>query len=350
VLEYFVGPKVFVVVARKDTSCLVSLDATESEVNSVVDVYRRVVQRGGKSPEDDLWKGSAYKLYSMLIAPLVTRGLIFNGDHLLISPHRVLHLFPFHALTVTAKDTQPTFLVEQYCISYIPSASFLVEQRKHSVTPIYSMLAIAPDDKSLPFSEDEIEKIPRTLFPYLKVMKNAEANADQILRHWEHYDAVHFATHAKMNLRFPLYSTIQCADRGLQLHEILRQKMRARLVVLSACETGLGVGALRDVPTSDDLVSFPRAFMTAGVTSVVASLWLVEDAATAALMKKFYRNIAFFRTSQDTSRMTLPTSSADKLACALTFAQRQFLTEARASGKKTHPFFWASFFLLGDGR
>jgi CHAT domain-containing protein len=81
-------------------------------------------------------------------------------------------------------------------------------------------------------------------------------------------------------------------------------------------------------------VSFPRAFISSGASAVIASLWLVEDETTASLMSKFYSNLA----------------RSKRIGESLVDAQRQFIAEAKSAGKPAHPFYWAPFFLVGDGR
>jgi len=94
------------------------------------------------------------------------------------------------------------------------------------------------------------------------------------------------------------------------------------LVVLSACETGLG-----KVLNGDDLVGLTRGFLYAGSSNVVASLWHVDDLATSELMKRFYTNL----------KKGLP--------------KREALRQAQLDTRKAfpHPFFWAAFFLTGLG-
>lgn len=105
----------------------------------------------------------------------------------------------------------------------------------------------------------------------------------------------------------------------------------ADLVVLSACQTRLGSGALADVPAGDDWVGLTRAFLHAGAGHVVATLRPVEDEATAALMGRFYREL----------------SAGAEPARALVLAQRALLTE-RATA---NPFYWAGFVASeGSGR
>src|SRR5436190_529108 len=73
-------------------------------------------------------------------------------------------------------------------------------------------------------------------------------------------------------------------DGRLEVHEVFGLTLSADLVVLSACQTALGSGALADVPAGDDWVGLSRAFLSAGAAQVVATLWPVEDRATADLM------------------------------------------------------------------
>jgi CHAT domain-containing protein len=112
------------------------------------------------------------------------------------------------------------------------------------------------------------------------------------------------------------------------VHEVLSLHLAADLVVLSACQTGLGSGTLADVPAGDDWVGLTRAFLHAGASHVVATLWPVDDWATAALMEPFYQSYV---------------AGADP-ARALATAQRELI----ARGTTSHPFYWAGF-LVADG-
>ena len=103
--------------------------------------------------------------------------------------------------------------------------------------------------------------------------------------------------------------------------------LQARLVVLSACRTALGAGALADVPEGDDWVGLVRAFLYAGAANVMATLWPVEDRSTARLMERFYTALAAGRSEAE----------------ALAEAQRAGLSNPATS----HPFYWAGFTLSG---
>src|SRR5436189_6014758 len=100
-------------------------------------------------------------------------------------------------------------------------------------------------------------------------------------------------------------------------------RLAAHLVVLSACQTGLGSGALADVPAGDDWVGLTRAFLHAGARRVMATLWPVDDWATAALMERFY-GVGLDVAATDPSH-------------ALAEAQRTLI----ATPATRHPFYWA---------
>ena len=153
---------------------------------------------------------------------------------------------------------------------------------------------------------------------------------------------LHFATHAVMNDRNPMYSHILLApdptgDEGghdglLEAWEILDLRLDAELVVLSACETALGrVGA------GEGVIGLSWAFFMAGAPALVVSQWKVEAASTNRLMTALHR--------------VLGTASPDLspplgVAPALQEAAKDVLRE----GGREHPFYWAGFSVIGDGR
>ena len=131
--------------------------------------------------------------------------------------------------------------------------------------------------------------------------------------------------------------------------------LNASLVVLSGCETGLG-----KLSSGDEFVGLTRAFIYAGTPSVVASLWKVDDASTAILMSSFYKNL------KTTSKVeALRQAQLEMIRGKVTrelLAQRGVggigklgqtaATQSRSqySISVSHPYFWASFILVGDGK
>lgn len=332
-LEYFLAEeKVVVLVSRKTGSMFFTLECTPDDLTSSVTVLRDLILRGKDEPGNTLWKSPASFLFRKLIAPLERGGMIVPGDNLIISPHRILHLLPFQVL-LREKD----FLAQSYTVCSVPSATWFVGMRGRSPAALRSLLAAAPMGRALPFAEREVRRIPSEGFSNVRILRSTEATVGEIVRLFPQFDVVHLATHARMNFRYPLYSFIECSDDRLELHELFNHAGPERLVILSACESGMSGGIHDRKYTSEDIVSFPRAFVQGGVPSVIASLWLVEDKSAAAIFEEFY---------------TVITASRDTvtLAEALTFAQRRFLANSKEKGYNSHPFYWASFYLFGDNR
>jgi CHAT domain-containing protein len=144
---------------------------------------------------------------------------------------------------------------------------------------------------------------------------------------------LHFATHGLLNSRRPELSGIvlslvdeqgQPQDGFLRLHEIYNMKLNADLVVLSGCRTALG----KEIK-GEGLIGLTRGFMHAGAKSVMASLWGVEDRATAELMKRFYAGMLGEGLSP---------------SAALCAAQRAMLKDKH----RPQPYYWAAFTLQGE--
>lgn len=147
------------------------------------------------------------------------------------------------------------------------------------------------------------------------------------------YRIIHFATHGVLDLEHPELSGIvlsmvdengQPQDGYLRLHEIYNLYLPAELVVLSACQTGVGKQI-----KGEGLIALTRGFMYAGAKSVVASLWKVDDAATSALMTEFYKQMF-------TNKL--------KPAAALREAQIKISQQKRWQS----PYYWAGFFIQGE--
>jgi CHAT domain-containing protein len=133
-------------------------------------------------------------------------------------------------------------------------------------------------------------------------------------------DLLHVATHADYRQDAPLLSGLELAGGPLRLVEVLGLRLPASLVVLSACETGLG-----HLDAARGIVGFHRAFLAAGARRVISSLWRVSDLGTALLMKHFFRRLAAGQ----------PPAAA--LRRAQNTVRRRF----------PHPAFWAGFRLDG---
>jgi CHAT domain-containing protein len=185
----------------------------------------------------------------------------------------------------------------------------------------------------LRFSRQEAEGIT-ALAPEEKSLKAIDFKANKPTAtsvDLSQYRIVHFATHGLLNSQHPELSGIvlslvdeqgQPQDGFLRLHEVYNLKLGADLVVLSACQTALG----KEVK-GEGLVGLTRGFMYAGAARVVASLWSVDDKATAELMKRFYQGVL---------------GEGQRPVAALRAAQMAMWKAKKA------PYYWAAFVLQGE--
>ena len=191
---------------------------------------------------------------------------------------------------------------------------------------------MAPSDAHLPNAAAEVRSIGQ-LFPRSsRVVVGKAATKTLFKQVAADYAYLHLATHGSLNRNAPALSALELEpdaenDGRLELHEIVRMKLRARLITLSACETALGKGYFTETPAGDEFVSITRAFLTAGSQNVLASLWAVNDESTRVLMVRFYRHL-------------LENGGAEALARA----QREV---RHSNARYRHPYYWAAFVMVG---
>ncbi len=150
-LEYFIDEnRVNLFAAGKHKNLFIKLNITTDELASVVEVLSETILQGKISPGSGYWKKPARYLYKALIEPVINAGLMEKGSHLIISPHQILHYVPFQALLLSEGEAELNFMIEDYFITYIPSASYLIRKRKEPSKAIDKILAITPDDNDLP--------------------------------------------------------------------------------------------------------------------------------------------------------------------------------------------------------
>ncbi len=260
------------------------------------------------------------QLYQQLMAPL--RSAI-NNNRLLIVPFGPLHRLPFHALW----DGQH-YLVEQITCSYAPSASVVVTRQQGkpstaaaSLAPFRSWAGLAVDDVAIPGAREEVMVAART-FTDARLYLDQEANRQGLAQAAE-ADIVHLATHGLFRPDNPFFSALKLADGWINVQELYHLPLRARLVVLSACESGAGI-----VRGGDEVVGLARGFLGAGALEVLASLWNVHDESAVAFMQHFYE----FLTEEPIRR---PAEALRSAQCA-------------AIARCLHPYYWAPFYVIGE--
>src|SRR5262249_20542084 len=171
-----------------------------------------------------------------------------------------------------------------------------------------------------------------------KIYIGPEAREDRFKAEAAQARVIHFATHGVLNDASPMYSYLALAqgdtneDGLLEAWEVMQLNLNADLAVLSACETARGhFGA------GEGVIGLTWALFIAGVPSTVVSQWKVESASTRDLMLGFHRGLM----AASPARFTKPTKAE---------ALRQAALKLMKNPQTSHPFYWAGFVLVGDGR
>lgn len=266
--------------------------------------YADALARPGQTDSDSIIR-QAKNLHARLIAPVekyLDRNLV-----LIVIPDKSLNYLPFEALMST---TSGHYLIEDYAIERAPSATIFVESSEQAKTrergtnerllsvgnPEFSR-AEFPSLPNLPAAAREVAQIASFYQPEMHLVGEA-ATTRRVKGALATADVIHFATHAVADERSPLLSKLLLAREPLTstttagsngvlpVAEIYETKLpRARLVVLSACQTGIEL-AYR----GEGAIGLARPFMVAGVPLVVASLWPVDSEAAADLMVSFHKH------------------------------------------------------------
>src|SRR5207247_5367386 len=151
--------------------------------------------------------------------------------------------------------------------------------------PGAGVLALAPHVCRVPGSRVEVGSSARVYGSRTHVLVGASATKQALRAVASGQEIIHFATYGVLNKHNPLFSFVELAPRPgedgrLEVHEVFGLDLHARLVVLSACQTALGAGALADVPAGDGWVGLGEGFLFAGAGNVVPALWPGEVQAT----------------------------------------------------------------------
>jgi len=281
-----------------------------------------------------------HRIYEKVFAPLVSETL---PKELIIVPDGALSYLPFEVLLERYPEKinrlkSYTYLIKQHQISYAFSATFLHSVlTDYQVHPTKSFLGIAPsfspDSPFIPleYNQKEVERIGSLM---KKAVVNKYATVEEFKATAPAYNIIHLATHGVLNDKADAFSYIALSpdsieqDQGvLFTRDLYDMRLNAAMVVLSACETGLG-----KYQRGEGIISLARGFAYAGAKSTLTTLWSIDDETTKELMYQFYVNI----------QQKMPKDEA------LHLAKIQFLEEQ--TNIKSHPFYWAPFVLIGDVR
>jgi CHAT domain-containing protein/Tfp pilus assembly protein PilF len=347
-LEYSIGKNssYAFVITKKDFSIFKL--PPKKEITNLVINYSKIL-----SDKNNYNFSIGHQIFNSLVRP----GLNKNIKNIVIIADDILHYLPFETLLMAEEDKQ--WLIMEHEIAYASSISSLKEiiERKNGngVKADMDLLAFGdphfgPNENSrnsnnhdgnngqngliysrLEFSKTEIEKISSHFRPDRTKVFYREYASEDILKEHElrNYRIIHFATHSEIDNERPIRSNIVLTiddnpneDGILQAREIYDLELNADLVTMSACRTGLG-----KFIRGEGIEGLNRAFFYAGASSLVMSLWTVNDQATSQLMERFYYYI----------------QNSNSIMSSLRSAKLELIN----SDVLSHPYYWAGFIVSG---
>ena len=336
-----------VVVTPDGPPILKTLSVQHTQVFKTVDRFRTNVTNRSRV-RTRAYLSAAQELNSWLIDPieaeLTNRGITSLA---FVMPPGL------RSLPVSALHDGEQFLIERYSVGLMPSVS-LTDMRYVDVreTEVLAMGASDFEDQpELPAVPIELSTIAEELWPGDFVI-NETFTPDSLVasRARKPYGIVHLATHAEFVSGQPEESFILLGDGDrVSLRDMSTWSLRnVDLVVLSACQTGLG-GTLGN---GEEILGFGYQIQRAGAKSAIASLWSVDDGGTQALMTTFYDNLRQGQGKGNALRQAqIALITEDRQV--LEANQRGFTQEFRGPlpnlpNTYSHPYYWSSFILIGN--
>ena len=295
-------------------------------------------------------------LYNTLIAPALPYLISSN---LTISPDNILSYIPFEVIPVNDKNVESysyaklNYMMNTFDISYTYSATLHGEIRKRKFKANNNVLAFAPEYldalkienilqnrqtsnlqgdilADLPFARSEADYVYKLLGG--KLFSNKAATKSMFKSEAAKYGIVHLAMHAVINDDDPMYSTLVFSsddssdfdDRFLRAFEIYDIPFKAKMVMLSSCNTGTG-----KLYSGEGILSLARGFVFSGSKSVVMSMWEVDDRAGNEIVKLYYDYL----------------KKGYSKSLSLKKARIDFLKSA--DQLRSHPYFWSALTIYG---
>ena len=299
------------------------------------------------------YQAIGYRLYKTLIYP-IRSSLI--SDKLFISPDNILSYLPFETILTSPDSLRSnryndlSYLMNSFDISYTYSATFMAESLKKESGKRNKLIAFAPDYPEqidiqsvfmsrqagmgvlhdLPFARQEAGFV--TELTGGSLFENNAARESVYKNEAGKYDIIHLAMHTLLNDKDPMLSTLifshlndSTEDGYLKMYEIYGIPLKAKMVVLSSCNTGTGL-----LFSGEGILSLARGFISSGSQSVVMSMWEIEDKSGTEIVDMFYKNLTKGFTKSD----------------ALKKARIAFLKDA--DQLRSHPYFWSALVVYGN--
>lgn len=311
----------------------------EQQTSELIEMLRNDPSKGFTGKQWTLFKENSYSLYKQLL-PVSTIDQ-FGIQHLIISPTQQLNYLPFEVLCKSQNEKANSFksldyLIKHNSVEYALSSELWNIAQSSKQSDVNSIVSYAPfvsdnmqksqqrgaqENMKLECSETEVDKIAQ-LYAHQPV-KGDNASIKRF-KELSSNNIIHLATHAYIEEDAPELSRLEFYDGHVAIQDLENMQLDADLVVLSACNTGTGV-----LQSGEGVMHLGKGFISAGVPSLVNTLWSINDCATEKVVTQFYGQIEESNLSQALQKAKIKyLEGADKLTA--------------------HPYYWSGLIFSGN--
>lgn len=324
-VEYFYGKNnIYQFVISEKDMIVESLQSTNETKQSIVNFIHLFDDASIINNDINNFTYQAFNIFKLL-----KFNTISNYKNLIIIPDGLLNFMPFEALlsskTTTTLFEKMPFIIKNQSLVYNSSAQFYLTQRVPNKNN--QLLGFFPvfknSSQQLTYSINESHAIEEEMTS--TIFMNAEASKKNFIKNASNYDILHLSTHASGG-DFLTPAKLSFYDDTLYLNELYSLDLNSNLVVLSACETGIGT-----LYKGEGAMSLARGFQYAGAENLLFTLWQINDLSTSQIIQLFYQSYkdsesAFFANHQ---------------------SKINYLENEAISNVKKSPYYWSSFVYYG---
>ncbi|MFB9055955.1 CHAT domain-containing protein [Mariniflexile ostreae] len=325
-MEYFYGETaIYQFIVSGTKIFLNKIDLNSTSKNKILEYIHLFDEASIINNDIDLFTHKAFDLYKFLNFDAVS-----SHKNVMLIPDGLLNFIPFETLLNSKKKTTSfsnmPFVVKTQNIAYNASTFFYLAKNK--TTPAPKLLGVFPvfenTKKQLTYSVNEAQAVIDETQATL--LMNNEASKANFIQNAPQYGVLHLSTHASSgNLTKP--ANIDFYDETLYLNELYSLNLNADLVVLSACETGIGKLYKGEGP-----MSIARGFQYSGAKNLLFSLWQINDLSTSQIMHAFYSSYNKTHSAYNSNRQS----------------KLDYLQNEDISNVKKSPYYWGAFVYYGD--
>ena len=317
----------YVVKINRHKKYFYKLNYTNTTRNLLTNLYTKSASLNIK---DNTIFDISNKVYKQILAPVLKDE---NNQNLIILNDDLLNYIPLDGLVTNINDLR--FVIQDFTVSYENSATLWRQHQKKEKKYKNSLLAFAPSFNKkyfnpLKYNVKEVNKIKNHFKSTIFI--NNKATLQNFNENYKKYNLIHLATHAIVNDSHPEYSFLTFSNSTknnnlLYIKDLYNYHLKTDLVTLSACETGIG-----KLQKGEGMLSLSRAFNYAGATTLVTTLWKINDESTSNIITYFYKNLKSGYSKSESLRR----------------AKLKYLKENNNDEILMHPYYWSGITISGN--